>query len=119
MSNISNNTPYITPTLISVNVYYCRNQLLNVRGAIYRKMYAITVAPKPYQNKNLFLGTRDGRTPALPYLSYFLTGRIIPSVSTPPTSPLATARLHGYLEKQSVKPFLVLVHLPAQFPGEK
>jgi len=37
MSNISNNTTYITPTLISVNVYYCSNQLLNVRSVIYPK----------------------------------------------------------------------------------
>lgn len=96
MSNISNNTPYITPTQIFVNVNYCSNQLLNVRSVINPTFfYAITVAPKPCQNKNLFLGTRDGRTPALRCLSYFLTGRIILSVSTSPTSPLATAPLHG------------------------
>jgi hypothetical protein len=82
------------------------------------------VAPKPYQNKNLFLGTRDGRTPALPVYNIFLPGESIPlyPLHAPRLSQLneyTVIQKLRYLDKQLVKLFLVLVHLPIPITGEK
>ena len=69
MSNISKNTPYITPTLIFVNVCYCSNQLINVcycsdqlihvRSVIYPKLLRYNNGSKTFsEQKPLSRNTR-------------------------------------------------------------